>query len=275
MLLAKDSNIEVYCINHCFFRLDGGAMFGVVPKKIWSRLISSDADNCIKMAARSLWIKDRDKQYLIDLGMGNKWTEKQRAIYNIQDLKHEFSEQTPTDIILTHLHLDHAGGISEFSSGELKLSYPNATIYIQKENYLNATTPNLRERGSYLEENVKILEQAKVTYLDGDSQISAQISSHQINGHTAGQQWLKVTLDHTVIAFPGDLIPTSAHIQPHYNMGYDICAKTLMQEKIAFLEAASEGGWLVIFQHDPAVIAAKIAYKAGQAASLLEQINDK
>jgi glyoxylase-like metal-dependent hydrolase (beta-lactamase superfamily II) len=206
MLLHQSHDLKIYCFNRCFFRLDGGAMFGIVPKQLWSKLIPSDPENFIKMASRSLLIIESGRSYVVDLGMGDKWTDKQLKIYGLTNLSHPFKDLIPDEIILTHLHLDHCGEISSFKDGQPILNYPSSIIHLQSENLQNAQSPNIRERGSYLDENIIPLKNAKLNLLSGPSKISNHISVHPINGHTRGQQWVKVETPDNIIAFPGDLI---------------------------------------------------------------------
>ena len=275
MLLHQSQDLEIHCFNRCFFRLDGGAMFGIVPKQLWSKLIPADNENFIKMASRSLLIIEAGRSYVIDLGMGDKWNEKQLQIYGLKNLEHEFKSFIPDEIILTHLHLDHCGEISSFLNNQPVLNYPNSLIHIQAENLTNAQNPNIRERGSYLPENIEALKNAKLNLLSGQSQISKRISVFPINGHTRGQQWVKIDTPNGAIAFPGDLIPTSSHLPLHYGMGYDICAQTLLDEKEEFLVKASNENWQIVFQHDPAVIAGRVQYSASQKPQLIDAIFDK
>jgi glyoxylase-like metal-dependent hydrolase (beta-lactamase superfamily II) len=244
------------------FRLDGGAMFGSVPKNIWGGIIAVDAENCIPLAARGLLIKTDDRTFLVDVGMGEKWNEKQRAIFAIQNTpvaELGLDLSLVTDVVLTHLHFDHAGGVSHYDGEQLVLTYPSALHYVQSTNYHIATQPNVREKASYLAENVAPLAQAKLSLLEGDAELVPGISVHCINGHTEGQQWIKVAKDNKIVAFPSDLIPTSRHLPVPYVMGYDLDARTSLQEKATFLEQAHKEGWIVVFQHDPDLKACTVA----------------
>lgn len=244
------------------FRLDGGAMFGSVPRNLWEKRISPDTENCIPLAARCLLIRGADRNILVDVGPGDKWDEKRKQIFNIHNLPvkdYPFVPEDITDVVLTHLHFDHAGGVSEFSSnGEAILRYPAARHYVQKSNLENARTPSLKERASYLKENIAPLSAAELIEVEGNTEIIDGISVHQINGHTIGQQWVKITDGKQTIAFPTDLIPTSHHLPLPFTMGYDMCAATVLEEKNEFLTRAVEEDWIVVFEHDPEVSAAKI-----------------
>jgi glyoxylase-like metal-dependent hydrolase (beta-lactamase superfamily II) len=255
---------RVGVVNHGFYRLDGGAMFGVVPKAIWSRLIPPDDENCIRLATRSLIIDTGDRIFIADVGSGGKWTEKLRKIYAIQTVSPDeagFDPASVTDVVLSHLHFDHAGGISRHKPGsptDLELCYPVANVYLQVDNYETARNPNPRERASYLEENVRILEQARLRLTRGSEEIYPGLWVHQNNGHTRGQQWLEVKNGPESMVFPSDLVPTSHHLPLPYSMGYDMSAETLLREKKDFLDRAVAGHWIVVFVHDPDVPAGRV-----------------
>ena len=248
---------------HGYFRLDGGSMFGSVPKNLWEKLMPVDEDNCIRLAMRSLLLQNENSKILVDVGIGEKWNDKLRKIFGIKNNSKEslgVNREEITDLILTHLHFDHAGGISEYDSDskELKLCYPNAKIFLQKENLENAKNPTPKEKASYLKENYEPLEQTEVKFTTGSEEVLPDIWVHQVDGHTLGQQWIEVRGAEQPLFFPTDLIPTSHHIQVPYHMGYDTCATTIMQEKQAFLERAIAENAIVVFEHDPDVVAATV-----------------
>ncbi|MCO6432133.1 MAG: MBL fold metallo-hydrolase [Deltaproteobacteria bacterium] len=250
--------IELY--NFGDFRLDGGAMFGSVPKNLWSRRIACDEDNCIRLATNSLVIADGERRFLLDVGLGDKWNEKSRKIFDISytPLSKE-SAASITDIVLTHLHFDHAGGISHYAdSGDLVLTYPKARVHLQHSNLETAQNPNPKERASYLKENVEILAGADVALLKGSGEIYPGISVHEVHGHTAGQQYIELQDGGESLIFPTDVIPTSHHVPLPFTMGYDICAETILREKQELLEKAVAKRSLVVFQHDTTVKAARI-----------------
>ena len=244
------------------FRLDGGAMFGSVPKNLWEKRIPVDEENCIPLMARSLLIEGNGKTILVDVGCGDKWDEKRKQIFNIKSVPVEqlpFSVDAVTDVILTHLHFDHAGGVSDYDAdGKLQLRFPKAVHYIQKSNLENAQNPGPKERASYLKENIDPLFTGDLRQLDGDTEIFEGISVHRIDGHTVGQQWIKITDGTKTIAFPTDMMPTSRHVGLPFTMGYDMCAQTVLNEKNAFLEQAVAENWIIVFEHDPDTEAATI-----------------
>jgi glyoxylase-like metal-dependent hydrolase (beta-lactamase superfamily II) len=276
--MFKLGPFEISVVNFGFFRLDGGSMFGSVPKNIWSKRIPADAENCIRLATRSLVIKHNDRHFLIDTGMGEKWSDKLRQIYAIENLPASqwgFDPSSITDVILTHLHFDHAGGISKYvdtQQEELELCYPKATIHLQGDNLKNAKNPTVKERASYLKENWAPVEKGTLNIVNGTTEIYPGIRVHQVNGHTTGQQWIEIFSDQQAIFYPTDLIPTSHHVPLPFHMGYDICAGTLLKEKDEFLDAAVKREAIVLFQHDPNLAAAKVIKDEKGNYTLGEQV---
>ena len=249
--------------NFGFFRLDGGSMFGSVPKNLWGKKIPVDDENCIPLALRSLLIRTEERTFLVDTGIGDKWNDKQRAIFGIRSTPATelgFDPETVTDIILTHLHFDHAGGIARWKPGttELELTWPGARVHLQEANLANARAPNVKERASYLPENVRPLEQAELNLLPGSAEIEPDLFVHRVDGHTVGQQIVELRHGNESILFLTDLVPTSRHLPVPFHMGYDICASTLLTEKEAILARAERENAVVIFQHDPDLPAARI-----------------
>ena len=261
--MIKFGEFEISFHDFGSFRLDGGAMYGSVPKNIWEKRAKADNENCIQLATRSMLIKYKNRVILIDVGLGDKWNDKSRKIFAIQNKPISdlgFDQNSVTDIILTHLHFDHAGGISRFKAGtnEIELVYPQAQIYLQKDNFENALHPNVREKASYLPENVEVLKKAKLNLVSGNVEIVPGISVHQVNGHTVGQQWIEIKSGSESIMYPTDLIPTSGHLPIPFNMGYDICTSTILKEKEEFLSYAMKRNALVVFQHDPIVESCRV-----------------
>lgn len=252
------------------FGLDGGAMFGTVPKVLWERSNPADEKNRIPMEARALLLKSPNNNILIDTGngrdfvakYGEKLGSKFAEMYNIDDkgptlLKslahHGLTPEDINHVILTHLHFDHAGGATTEKNGKLVPTFPNAQYWVQKENLETAQKPNLRERASYYPANFQpLIENGVLKLLEGSTEnflpgISALVS----DGHTKAQQMIKVTDGQKTILYCGDVVPTSSHVRVPWLMGYDLHPLTLMEEKQKYLSEAAEKSWYLFFEHDP------------------------
>ena len=248
-------------------------MFGSVPKALWARTAPPDDENRILLATRSLVVEDGARKLLVDVGCGDKWTEKSRSIFGIEERPY-VPVIGVTDVLLTHLHFDHAGGISRFASGtNIEPCYPTATHYVSEANYANAKAPNIRERASYLAENIDVLRKTNLVLTQPDQEIWPGLTVHRSDGHTRGLQWVKLTADGMTVAFPSDLVPTSQHLPIPYVMGYDLCAERSMMEKEAFLRQAIEESWIVVFEHDPVVQAGRLAFDANSKPYLAEELD--
>ncbi|MGH7144429.1 MAG: MBL fold metallo-hydrolase [Planctomycetota bacterium] len=239
--------------------LDGGAMFGVVPKTLWQRLIPADDRNRIRLAARSLLIRGNSRIIVVDTGCGHKWNPKLQEIYGIEfesgDLLPNLAKlgveaKQVSDVINTHFHFDHAGGNTFRDGAELRPTFPNARYHVQRENWDNACMPNARERASYLSENWEVLQDTgKLHMLDFAGDVFPGIEVERIDGHTHGQQTVRIHVGERSLWFPSDNIPTFAHVPIPWVMGYDMHALQSMREKEAFLERAAAEQWIVVYQH--------------------------
>jgi glyoxylase-like metal-dependent hydrolase (beta-lactamase superfamily II) len=260
---------------HFGFRLDGGAMFGSVPKAIWERLCPPDDRNRIPMAARSLIIEDGNgKKLMVDAGCGSHWPAKFREIFAIPDAPYEPATEV-TDLLLTHLHFDHAGGVVRAtgpSSDTPEPSYPSALHHVSEANLANARSPNPRERASYLPEIVAVLETVPLHLTGPGDEVWPGLILHRADGHTRGLQWITLTGDRLTLAFPSDLFPTGHHLPAHFTMGYDMCAEVGMREKMEFLERAIDEDWIVVFQHDPDLPAARLKWDDRGRPAVAERV---
>lgn len=270
---------EVSTIAFGSFCLDGGAMFGSVPKTLWEKRIQADGRNRIPLALRCLVLRAPGRLVLVDVGMGEKWNDKAREIYalkNIPESAWGFRAEEVTDIILTHLHFDHAGGISRYqtgASGEVELVFPQARVYLQKANLENAKRPNVKERASYLAENIEPLSKAKLTLIDGTAEVLPDIWVQRFDGHTTGQQMIEVRAGAESIVFPSDLVPTQHHLPVPYHLGYDICAATALKERAALLDEAHRKRSIIVFEHDADLAAARITIDARGHYAVGERIS--
>jgi glyoxylase-like metal-dependent hydrolase (beta-lactamase superfamily II) len=210
---------------------------------------------------------------MTDVGTGHSLPEKLGRNYGVEPLPERdagFNPGVVTDVVISHLHFDHAGGLFRQKSGadgEVELCYPNARIYLQAAHLENARHPNVRERASFLRENLAVLERSNLVLTEGSQEIYPGIWVHRSDGHTRGLQWVEVRGEDTAVAFPSDLIPFSHHIALPYTMGYDINVERLLIEKEEFLNRALAGDWTIVFEHDPDVPAARLKRDAkGRAA---------
>ncbi len=260
----KFGPFEITTVSFGTFRLDGGAVFGTVPKTIWSKLLPPDDDNRVLFAARSLVIRAGGRVVLVDAGTGDRWPDKLRRIFDIRPAEAGTPGLDPasvTDVVLTHLHFDHARGIFQARPGDegaVDLRYSEASVYVQAANYETAKAPNARERASYIAEDTKLLGRTRLVLTSGSREILPGVRVHGTNGHTRGHQWVEVRADGRTLAFPSDIVPTSRHLPLPYLMGFDISAETLLGEKDALLARAVDESWILVFCHDPDVAACRV-----------------
>jgi glyoxylase-like metal-dependent hydrolase (beta-lactamase superfamily II) len=260
---------KLHSVQTGLFKLDGGAMFGVVPKTLWQKTNPSDADNRIDMCTRALLLENNNRKILIDNGLGYKLSEKLNKIYDVDFTaytlesslkKLNLTKEDITDVILTHLHFDHAGGSTVYDDDRvLKLAFPNAVYHVQKKHYEWAMNPSERDRASFFPENYKPLETNKVLNLiEGENKFDKNITLLPVNGHTSNMQLIKVSDGDKTLLYLADLIPTAGHVPPAYIMGYDLFPLTTLDEKKKYLKEISENDWIVYFEHDPFNECAKI-----------------
>ena len=251
------------------FRLDGGAMMGSVPKVLWEQTNPADEVNRIDLSLRCLLLDNGSKRVLIETGMGNKLNDKFKEMFAIEQSpnplsdtlsEYGYSSENITDVILTHSHFDHSGGaIALTENGDLVPAFPNAQYHISEKNWDTGLVPNPRDRASYLKENYLSLKNAgELNLIADDSEILPGISSYIVNGHTTGQQLIKVESGGDVLVFCSDLIPLRSHLRLPWIMGYDLNALLSLEEKTKFLHDAAEGDWWLFFYHDPKTVAVKI-----------------
>ncbi len=258
----KIGEYTLSALETCRFYLDGGAMFGVVPKVLWERSNPSDSKNRIEMAARTLLITDGKRRILVDTGVGQGWDGKFSDIYGIDHSKYTLvnslaaaglSPSDITDVVLTHLHFDHVGGASlKDEAGNVSPTFPNATYYIQKKHYEWAINPSEKDSASFRNEKyVPLYDQGRLKLLNGETELLPGISIKLTDGHTIAHQTLLVTDGSKSLYHPGDTIPTSSHIPLPYIMGYDNNPLITLEEKKSILKRAAENGWSLFFEHDP------------------------
>ena len=249
---------NLYSIETGNFKLDGGAMFGVVPKTIWEKTNPADDLNMIQMAARSLLIETNHKLILIDAGLGDKQSEKFFSHYymwgeyslDASIKKAGFKNGDITDVFFTHLHFDHCGGAIIRKSGELVPRFENANFWVNKDHWEWAISPNSREKASFLTDNILPLQESGKLHLIGAGEKPLGFDILTVNGHTEKMMLPILEFKNKTLVFVSDLIPTAGHIRVPFIMGYDTRPLLTLQEKTSFLEKAAKEKFLLFLQHD-------------------------
>ena len=252
--------MELHTIEAGNFKLDGGAMFGVVPKALWQKTNPADDKNRIDMATRSLLIEDGNRLILIDTGMGNKQDDKFFSHYGLWGShtldgslkKAGFHRDDITDVFFTHLHFDHCGGAIERSkSGILIPAFKNAKFWVHESHWDWAINPNPREKASFLAENLLPLkESGQLNFISEKSSQQVGFDVLTMNGHTEKQMLPKIFYQGKTIIFTADLLPTTGHIPVPYVMGYDTRPLLTIKEKEAFLNEAADNEYFLFLEHD-------------------------
>ncbi len=266
-------DFELTSLSDGTFGLDGGAMFGVVPKTLWSKRTTPDDKNRIPLGLRPLLVRAHGKNVLIDTGIGDKMPPKLVDIYAIdrtRHLDHSLADAglTADDIdivIATHLHFDHFGGSTMREGEVVKPRFRNARYLIRRGDWEDATHPHDRNRASYLPENFMPLAEAGVIdFVEDDGEVLPGISVWRTGGHAMYHQWVKVTSGGRTAAFVADLIPTTAHLDEPWIMGYDLYPMDTLHYKQRFIREAIDGEYIVFFEHDPVVAAGIIRERDGR-----------
>ena len=266
--------MNVFSINTGHFKLDGGAMYGVVPKSIWNKLNPADENNLCSWALRCLLIEDEGRLILIDNGMGDKQDAKFFGHYYLHGndtlykslAQHGYTRADITDVFLTHLHFDHCGGSISRVGDRLVPAFRNATYWSNEHHWKWATVPNDREKASFLKENIlPIQESGQLKFLNvnreaaisklttHDSPLSTNLSFFTVSGHTDAMMLPKINYNGRTIVFMADLLPSAAHIPLPYVMAYDMFPLTTLNEKKLFLTEAQQNDYVLFFEHDPLI----------------------
>lgn len=254
--------MKLTTINTGLFKLDGGAMFGVVPKSIWHKLNPADENNMCTWAMRCLLIEDGKKLILVDTGIGTKQDQKFLNYYYLHGedtleksiLQAGYTPDEITDVVLTHLHFDHCGGAIHYNSDRTKTfpAFKNATYWSNDRHWKWATEPNPREKASFLKENIlPIQESGQLKFITPGTSPFEAIDFFFVDGHTDHQMLPLIRYGNQTIAYVADLIPSSAHLPTAYVMGYDTRPLLSMEEKNTFLRDALEKKYILFFEHDP------------------------
>lgn len=268
----KLGNLEFHIISdgHCY--LDGGAMFGVIPKPLWEKKAKPDARNRIQLAMNCLLIHAGNKRILVETGAGTKWSHKLRDIYGfdgsrlLNGLRHHGLGPDDIDVVInTHLHFDHCGGNTRVEHDRVLATFPHARYVVQRGEYDHAVNPTERDRASYFSDNyVPLKEAGKLSLLEGDRAIAPGVELIRVPGHTADMQCVKLSGGgKTAFAF-ADLVPTTAHLPLPWIMGYDLYPMTTLENKKKWIAQVAGEEWLALFVHDPAVPAGYIRERDGK-----------
>jgi len=263
--------MKLYSINTGYFKLDGGAMFGVVPKNLWNKINPADENNLCSWAMRCLLIEDGDRLILIDNGIGDKQDQKFFSHYYLHGddtldkslSTHGFNRNDITDVILTHLHFDHCGGSIIREGEKLLPAFKNATYWSNEEHWEWATKPNDREKASFLKENIlPIKESGQLKFIETpnidwdatkplpEQAFSERISLRFVEGHTNAMMLPQIKYKNKTIVFMADLLPSTGHIPIPYVMAYDMFPLTTLNEKKSFLSEAVGKNYILFFEHD-------------------------
>ncbi len=255
-MALKFGRFELHAIEDGTIALDGGAMFGVVPRPLWSRHCPPDEKNRITLALRCLLIIAGPRKILVDNGTGVRWEPRHQEMYGITPArtldaslaKAGVKRSEITDVVLTHLHFDHAGGTTD-AAGEL--AFPNATFHLQRRHWKWAHQPSEKDRGSFRPEDFASLEKSgRLHLLEGATELVEGVHLFLSEGHTVGLQLVRVEAENRALVFCGDLIPTSAHLKPAWVASYDLYPLTVIEEKKQLLAQALEENWMLFFEHD-------------------------
>ena len=256
--------MRLFSINAGYFKLDGGAMHGVVPKSMWNKANPADDNNMCTWAMRCLLIEHGNYKILIDTGMGTKQDEKFFSYYypdtsvTIEKslAEHGFKPEDITDVFLTHLHFDHCGGAIKRDGDKLVPAFPNAIYWSNQKHWEAAVNPNERERASFLKENIQPIKDSgqlrMVEATDGSNWIK-DIDLRLVNGHTDTMMLPQINYNGTTVLYCADLIPSAAHISMPWVMAYDMRPVDTLKEKHLILNEAAEQNWVLFFEHDPTI----------------------
>ena len=244
------------------FKLDGGAMFGIIPKPLWQRGTPADEQNRIELACNCLlveWQGESARRVIIETGHGDKYGEKERGFFDIDPSRWLLSglraagvdPATITDVVVTHLHFDHAGGLTVERDGRVVSVFPNARVHVQRAEYEDARAGRGTMKTTYREENLQPIDEADAWALhDGEVECVPGVYSLPAPGHTRGHQAVLVRGTQRTAVFPGDLMPTAAHVGAPYNMAYDLFPLDNTQSKNRLLKRAADEDWLIFIDHE-------------------------
>ncbi|MFQ5662287.1 MAG: MBL fold metallo-hydrolase [Terriglobia bacterium] len=269
----KFGELEIFVVSDGRFRLDGGAMFGVVPKPLWQRRLAADDRNRITLALNCLLIRSAGRTILVETGTGEKFDSKGQDIYGIEhnvtllaSLQRCGVAPEEVDIVVnTHLHFDHCGWNTRWGkNGKPVPTFPRARYYVQRGEYEHAQRPTERDRASYLPENFEPLAATNQwVWLEGEAEIAPGVELIRVPGHTRDMQCVRLRAGERTAFFFADLVPTTAHLSYPWIMGYDLYPLTTLENKKRWIPEAVHNDWLCFFPHDPEVPAAYLRERDG------------
>ncbi len=256
----KFGDFELTLVRESKFRLDAGAMYGVVPKTMWSKVASADESNRIQLTCNLLVIKTPAGNVLVETGMGERWTKEERERFCVETLVESkkmvqqagLQNEEIDAVIISHLHFDHAGGALLYENGEFKPTFPNAKYYVQKGEWEFAQSTNTRARASYRREDfIALAELGVLELVDGDHEVLPGVFVKVTGGHTKHHQVVYFESKGNKGVYFADILPTKSHVQPPWVMGYDHFPLESCDVKSHFLNLAARENWLVVFDHEP------------------------
>lgn len=277
--------IGPYCLDPLEFgriRLDGGAMFGVVPRPLWQRTNPPDERNRIALALRGLLLRGEGKIIVVDAGVGDSMPAKQRELYAVEAShqqvlaelgRHGVAAEQVTHVLCTHLHFDHVAGFFRLDrEGTIRPTFPSAVHFIGSEQLHHALEPTVRDRASYLRAELEAPIQAvEVHLVKNEGELLPGLRVELCDGHTPGQLVPIVHSAERTLCYPSDLVPTTSHVRLAYTMGYDLWAQRLLEEKAGLLGRAADEGWLCCFEHDPVTPLTRIVRENDDFAIALDE----
>jgi len=279
--VRRVGSYEVALVEAERFRLDGGAMFGVVPRALWEKQHPPDTRHRIRMATRCLVARGEGRVVVVDTGMGSDWSGKERDIYGVEDQDHSLARALAemgvapdqvTDVILTHLHFDHTGGTVRRAGAGLVPVFPHARHHVQQDQIAWATSPSERDRRSYRPETIETLRRTGVlAAVNGPAEIAPGITVEPTWGHTPGHQVVRLGEERDAVTYCGDLLPTAAHVPVPWVMAYDLQPLVTMREKVALMERAARTGETLVVEHDPGCEGVRVA-REGDGFVVVERL---
>jgi glyoxylase-like metal-dependent hydrolase (beta-lactamase superfamily II) len=275
--------MNLYTIDTGFFKLDGGAMFGVVPKVIWQKINEPDSKNLCTWSMRCLLVEEGDRLVLIDTGLGDKQSDKFFSHYYPHGddtlekslAKHGFHKNDITDVFLTHLHFDHCGGAIERKNDSMLVpAFPNAKFWVHSEHWDWAVNPNPREKASFLKENIQPMQESgQLQLITNETELFPGFEWLKMNGHTEAQLLPKISYRGKILVYMADLIPSHGHIHLPFVMAYDVRPLQTISEKQSFLEEAVDDDYVLFYEHDKDIACSTLkktdkGFRMGEALQL-------